>query len=200
MTPVQLLWVNLVQDTFAALALATDPPTLQLLNRNPDRKTSPIVTLNMWKMIIGQALFQLLVTFTLFFAGPRIFTSWGDSELRTTVFNTYVWLQIFNQFNCRRLDNKLNVFSGVQHNYHFIMITLITVGGQILIIYVGGAAFSTARLNGVQWATSIVLGLLSLPFAALIRLLPNTCIERSIPRFTLRTRPAIPDIERNMTP
>ena len=152
-------------------------------------------------MIIGQSIFQLLVTFILVFAGPRIFTSWSDLELKTTVFNTYVWLQVFNQFNCRRLDNKLNVFSGVQHNFHFIIITLITVGGQILIIYVGGQSFSVVRLNGVQWATSIILGLLSLPFAVLIRLLPNKYIKQSIPRFILQPRKfrrAIPDVERDI--
>ena len=96
----------------------------------------------------------------------------------------------------------MNVFSGVQRNYHFVIITLITVGGQILIIYVGGTSFGVVRLNGVQWATSIVLGLLSLPFAVLIRLLPNTFIERFIPRFTLRrrrVRPPIPDIERDVS-
>ena len=65
------------------------------------------------------------------------------------------------------------IFLGVHRNYFFIAITLIEVGGQILIIYVGGTAFSVTRINGVQWATSIILGLLSLPFGALLRLIPN---------------------------
>jgi Ca2+-transporting ATPase len=172
LTVVQLLWLNLVQDTFAALALATDPPTLELLHRKPEFRNTSIITVNMWKMIIGQALLQLLVTFVLKFAGHRIFPGWTALELNTVVFNTYSWLQISNQINCRRIDNKLNVFSGIHRNWLFIAITLITIGGQILIINVGGMAFSVTRLNGVQWAVSIILGLLSLPFGVVVRLIP----------------------------
>jgi P-type Ca2+ transporter type 2C len=169
---VQLLWLNLIQDTFAALALATDPPTLELLHRRPESKKASIITVNMWKMIIGQALLQIAITLILKFAGHSILSGWTDLELNTVVFNTYSWLQISNQVNCRRIDNKLNVFAGIQRNWLFIGITLITIGGQVLIINVGGTAFSVTRLNGVQWAVSIVLGLLSLPFGVIIRLVP----------------------------
>lgn len=169
---VELLWLNLIQDTLAALALATDPPTLALLDRKPETKKTSIITGNMWKMIIGQSVLQLVVTFVLSFAGLRIFSSWTDSELKTVVFNTFCWLQISNQVNCRRIDNKLTVFSGIHRNWLFIAITLIEIGCQIMIIYVGGAAFSITRLNGEQWAVSIILGLLSIPFGAVIRLIP----------------------------
>jgi P-type Ca2+ transporter type 2C len=182
LTPVQLLWVNLIQDTFAALALATDPPTLTLLHRNPDRRDASIINFNMWKMITGQSVLQLAITLILTFAGLRIFTNWSQPELNTVVFNTYVWLQISNQFNCRRIDNRLNVFSGVHRNFLFLLITGITIVGQIIIVFVGGTAFSVTRLNGEQWAVSIVLGLLSLPFGAIIRVVPNAFLERFIPR------------------
>lgn len=181
LTAVQLLWVNLIMDTFAALALATDPPTLESLNRKPEKKDASIISFNMWKMIFGQAILQLAVTFILNFAGQKIFTSWTDEAMQTVVFNTFVWLQIFNEVNCRRLDNKLNVFSGIHRNYFFIGITVIMVAGQILIIFVGGTAFTVARLDGPQWACSIVLGLLSLPFGAMIRLIPNDFIKIFIP-------------------
>jgi P-type Ca2+ transporter type 2C len=185
LTPVQLLWVNLIQDTFSALALATDPPNLTLLHRKPDSRDASIINFDMWKMIIGQSILQLVITFVLAFAGLRIFTSWSALEVNSVVFNTYVWLQISNQFNCRRIDNHLNVFSGVHRNTLFLLITCITVCGQIVIIFVGGTAFSVTRLNGVQWAVSIVLGLLSLPFGALVRIIPNMFIKRFIPgRFT----------------
>merc|ERR1712000_680127 len=69
---VQLLWVNLIMDTFAALALATDPPTERILDRPPQGKKSPLITMNMWKMIIGQSIFQLAITLVLYFAGPEI--------------------------------------------------------------------------------------------------------------------------------
>ena len=100
LTPVQLLWVNLIMDTFAALALATDPPSPGILDRKPDSKSAPLITLNMWKMIIGQSLYQLLVTLTLDFAGNNILgykTADKKNELETVIFNVYVWMQIFNQ-------------------------------------------------------------------------------------------------------
>jgi Ca2+-transporting ATPase len=175
-------------DTFAALALATDPPTLELLDRKPEAKGASIITFNMWKMIFGQAILQLIITFILNFAGTSIFTGWDPQNMATAVFNTFVWLQIFNEINCRRLDNKLNVFTGIHRNPFFIAITLIMVGGQILIIFVGGKAFSVVPLTGEQWAMSIVLGLLSLPFGVVIRLIPNDVIKIFIPRRILEPR------------
>jgi P-type Ca2+ transporter type 2C len=100
LTPVQLLWVNLIMDTFAALALATDPPTPSILDRKPDQKSTNLISLNMWKMIIGQAIYQLIVTLTLNFAGNEIMgykTEFEQSRLETLIFNIYVWMQIFNQ-------------------------------------------------------------------------------------------------------
>lgn len=102
LSAVQLLWVNLIMDTFAALALATDPPAQSILDRQPDKKTSPLISINMWKMIIGQAIFQLTITFVLNFAGRDILnygnTPEDDLQLKCLVFNTFVWMQIFNQY------------------------------------------------------------------------------------------------------
>lgn len=180
LTAVQLLWVNLIMDTFAALALATDPPTEKILNRPPQGKKAPLITTNMWKMIIGQAIFQLAVTFTLYFAGSRIFPSYTDSELRTVVFNTFVWMQIFNEFNNRRLDNRFNIFEGLHRNQFFIVINILMVGLQVAIIFVGGRVFSVAEggLDGPQWAVSIVLALLCMPWAVVVRLFPDAWFAR----------------------
>ncbi|KAI0150772.1 calcium-translocating P-type ATPase [Xylariaceae sp. FL1272] len=178
LTAVQLLWVNLIMDTFAALALATDPPTDRILSRPPQPKSAPLITTNMWKMIIGQAMYQLIVTFVLYFAGNQILgydphNETQKTELATIVFNTFVWMQIFNEFNNRRLDNKFNVFEGVHRNKFFIGITLLMIGLQILIIFVGGTAFEIKPLDGTQWAICIVSAVLCLPFAVLIRLFPD---------------------------
>jgi P-type Ca2+ transporter type 2C len=108
--------------------------------------------------------------------------------MQTVTFNTFVWLQIFNEVNCRRLDDKLNVFVGIQRNPFFIVITLIMIAGQIIIVFVGGAAFSVTRINGAQWALSIVLGILSLPFGVVIRLIPNRFIKLFIPRRLLQKK------------
>ncbi|KAL2060048.1 hypothetical protein VTL71DRAFT_9870 [Oculimacula yallundae] len=189
LSAVQLLWVNLIMDTFAALALATDPPTRNILNRKPEKKSAPLITLNMWKMIIGQAIFQLVVTFVLNFAGKQIlgYNATGEKgieeekQLRALIFNTFVWMQIFNQYNNRRLDNKFNIFEGIQHNWFFIIINLVMIGGQVMIIFVGGEAFKVTPLTGVQWAICIVLGFLSIPIAVIIRLIPDKWVAKCIP-------------------
>lgn len=100
LTPVQLLWVNLIMDTFAALALATDPPSPGILDRKPEPRSAPLVSLTMWKMIIGQSIYQLIITLVLNFAGDAIlgYTGSAKDRLETLVFNTYVWMQFFNQY------------------------------------------------------------------------------------------------------
>ena len=178
LSAVQLLWVNLIMDTFAALALATDAPTEKILDRKPAPKRAALITTNMWKMIIGQAMYQLAVTFVLYFAGSSILGySKSDTvlqtELNTIVFNTFVWMQIFNEFNNRRLDNKLNIFEGVHRNAFFIIINIIMVAGQIMIIFVGGAAFQIKRIDGTQWAICILCALPCLLWAVVLRCIPD---------------------------
>ncbi|KAH8423812.1 uncharacterized protein LDX57_001570 [Aspergillus melleus] len=182
---VQLLWVNLIMDTFAALALATDAPTEKILNRKPVPKSASLFTVIMWKMILGQAIYQLAITFMLYFAGDRLLgahlsESNGQTELNTIVFNTFVWMQIFNEFNNRRLDNKLNIFEGMFRNYWFLGINCIMVGGQIMIVYVGGAAFGVTQLSGIQWAVCIICALGCLPWAVVLRLTPDRPIELAL--------------------
>ena len=176
-------------DTFAALALATDPPSPSILNRKPEPKSAPLITFPMWKMIVGQSIFQLMVTLILYFAGPTMLSYTSQREqlqLPTLVFNTFVWMQIFNQYNNRRLDNKLNIFEGIHRNYFFIGIQFIIIAGQIMIIFVGGAAFSVHRLNTAQWLYSTVLGFLSIPVGVLLRLIPDESIRTLIPKWVVR--------------
>jgi Ca2+-transporting ATPase len=101
LTAVQLLWVNLIMDTMAALALATDPPTQSILDRKPDGKSAPLITITMWKMILGEAIYQLTITLLLYFGSYAILSYTSDREIAqvpTLVFNTFVWMQIFNQW------------------------------------------------------------------------------------------------------
>ncbi|KAI7898533.1 PMCA-type calcium-translocating P-type ATPase [Cokeromyces recurvatus] len=172
LTAVQLLWVNLIMDTFAALALATDPPTKELLERSPEPRSAPLITFKMWKMIIGQAIFQIVVTTILLYSDVLHYEA-NDPILQTIVFNTFVFCQIFNEINCRRIDSHLNIFSNILANKFFIFIFALCVALQVIIVNVGGAAFQVTRVNGVAWAISIVVGLLSIPIGAVIRLIPD---------------------------
>lgn len=84
---------------------------------------------------------------------------------------------------------------GVWRNKWFIGIQLIIIGGQVLIIYVGGQAFSVKRLDqGSQWAVSLVLGAISVPIAVIIRLIPDEFIRRVIPHFWQRKKQEGPEL------
>lgn len=132
-------------------------------------------------MILGQAIYQLAVTFMLYFAGDKLLGAHLDNvdmeqrskQLSTVVFNTFVWMQIFNEFNNRRLDNKFNIFEGMLRNYWFLGINAVMVGGQVMIVYVGGAAFGVTRLSGILWAVCIICALGCLPWAVVLRILPD---------------------------
>jgi P-type Ca2+ transporter type 2C len=193
LTAVQLLWVNLIMDTFAALALATDPPMPSVLDRKPEPKSAPLINATMWKMIIGQTIYQLIVTLVLNFAGSAVFglspAEQDGYTLQTIVFNAFVWMQIFNQYNCRRIDNRLNIFEGVLRNRYFMAIQVIIIGGQVLIVFVGGDAFNVARINAVQWAASLVIGFVSLIIGVLIRLIPDSWCIALIPSCLKRQKP-----------
>ncbi|OAA62641.1 p-type calcium transporter [Niveomyces insectorum RCEF 264] len=191
LTAVQLLWVNLIMDTLAALALATDPPHESVLDRKPERKGASIVSTTMWKMIVGQAIYQLAITFMLYFGGQKVLPSYehaDKAQIQTLVFNTFVWMQIFNQWNNRRLDNRFNIFEGMTKNWFFIAVSIVIIGGQILIIMVGGRAFSIAPRGqtGLMWGYALAFGFVSIPVGVLIRLVPDAFVERLVPQFVKR--------------
>jgi Ca2+-transporting ATPase len=149
LSAVQLLWINIIMDTFAALALATDPATESLLNRKPDKKTAPLFSTEMYKQILFQSMYQIIITLVFHFAGLQILgfghldcpnipnsdcaktVKHNDLVVQTLVFNAFVFAQIFNSVNCRRLDRKLNIFEGILQNWYFIVITLIGASGLV---------------------------------------------------------------------
>ncbi|KAK5987837.1 Calcium-transporting ATPase 2 [Cladobotryum mycophilum] len=207
LTAVQLLWVNLIMDTLAALALATDPPQDSVLDRKPEPKGSSIISPTMWKMIIGQAIYQLAITFMLYYGADKVVTPLLGSNLSpedipnkkdiaTLVFNTFVWMQIFNQWNNRRLDNKFNIFEGLLKNWFFISISAIMCGGQVLIIFVGGDAFQISKRDQtpVMWGIALVLGFISIPIGVIIRLIPDRFVIALVPDVLKRRASQVPGL------
>ncbi|KAI1078885.1 calcium-translocating P-type ATPase [Whalleya microplaca] len=192
LTAVQLLWVNLIMDTLAALALATDPPQDSIVNRKPEPRGASIISITMWKMIIGQAIYQLAVTFVLYYGALDIGIVDEITRRDTLVFNTFVWMQIFNQWNNRRLDNQFNIFEGLLQNWFFIGINLAMCGAQVLIIFVGSTPFSISPLDppqtSPQWACAVILGVISIPIGMMIRLIPDELIQKCIPESFKRKR------------
>ncbi|EIW84082.1 calcium-translocating P-type ATPase [Coniophora puteana RWD-64-598 SS2] len=182
LSAVQLLWINIIMDTFAALALATDPASPALLDRAPTKQSEPLFTVDMYKQILFQSIYQILIILLFHFLGLQILglenTTQNQTVVQTLVFNAFVFAQIFNSFNCRRLDRKLNIFEGMLSNYYFMGITLVEIAVQILIVFIGGAAFQVTPVDGKVWGISLALGVASIPIGALVRLLPNGLFER----------------------
>ena len=183
LTAVQLLWVNLIMDTMAALALATEQPTRVLLERLPFAKDAHLITIALRRFITGHSIFQLAVLFFTMFYGEELLPTLKDGDkndgneeqnvkLLTVVFNVFVWLQIFNEINARRVNNEWNVFQRILQNPYFLSIFGITIVAQIILVQVGGDFTRTRPLNFEEWCYCIGMGALSLPVNQIIRLVP----------------------------
>ncbi|KAL8236833.1 hypothetical protein R6Q59_017914 [Mikania micrantha] len=174
---VQLLWVNLIMDTLGALALATEPPTDHLMDRLPVGRREPLITNIMWRNLLIQALYQVTILLVLNFGGRDILHSQHEpnehatKEKNTLIFNSFVFAQIFNEFNARKPD-EMNVFKGVTRNRLFMGIVGFTVVLQVIIIMFLGKFTTTVRLSWQLWLVSIAIGFVSWPLAAAGKFIP----------------------------
>ncbi|XP_057217603.1 plasma membrane calcium-transporting ATPase 2 isoform X1 [Triplophysa rosa] len=180
---VQMLWVNLIMDTFASLALATEPPTESLLMRKPYGRNKPLISSTMTKNILGHGIYQLIIIFTLLFAGEQIFDIDSGrnaplhsppSEHYTIIFNTFVMMQLFNEINARKIHGERNVFDGIFRNPIFCSIVLGTFAVQIVIVQFGGKPFSCSPLDLEKWMWCVFLGLGELVWGQVISSVPNS--------------------------
>jgi len=174
LTAVQLLWVNMIMDTLGALALATEPPNDEMMNRPPVRRGHGFITQVMWRNIIGQALYQLLVLGTLMFNGKRILNIEGpnaDRTINTLIFNSFVFCQVFNEINSREME-KINVFRGILKNWVFISILTTTIIFQVIIVEFLGTFANTVPLSWELWLLSAVLGSVSLVISVILKCIP----------------------------
>ncbi|XP_041429099.1 plasma membrane calcium-transporting ATPase 3 isoform X2 [Xenopus laevis] len=183
---VQMLWVNLIMDTFASLALATEPPTESLLLRKPYGRNKPLISRTMMKNILGHAVYQLIIIFTLLFAGEIFFDIDSGrnaplhsppSEHYTIIFNTFVMMQLFNEINARKIHGERNVFDNIFSNPIFCSIVLGTFGVQIVIVQFGGKPFSCSPLNTQQWLWCLFVGLGELVWGQVIASIPTSHLK-----------------------
>ncbi|RCV36980.1 hypothetical protein SETIT_8G025400v2 [Setaria italica] len=174
LTAVQLLWVNMIMDTLGALALATEPPNDDMMKRPPVRRGESFITKVMWRNIIGQSLYQLVVLGALMFGGEQLLNIKGSdskSVINTLIFNSFVFCQVFNEINSREMQ-KINVFRGMFSNWIFIGIIAVTVAFQVVIIEFLGTFASTVPLNWQLWLVSVGLGSISLIVGAILKCIP----------------------------
>jgi len=173
---IQLLWINLIMDTMAALALGTEKPTQSLLDRLPYSRDAQLISKVMIKNIVGHFIFQLTILMILLFGIDLLFPTktWEVKSVHhyTIVFNTFVWMQLFNEFNARKVNAEQNIFDGVFTNWVFIGIMVISVALQILMVEVFGPFVETDPLSGEEWGVCIGLGGLSLVVGFILRCIP----------------------------
>ena len=243
LTTIQMLWINLIMDSLGSLALATEPPYDELLNREPTKKNESIINGKMWKHIILQSLVQLILLLFLYLYAPYFIAEndlvrlaenkiikfcyvelpgntketniiygispyWtSDRRLKykdnkmcgyyedkqdlsvaysfythnnansahmTIVFNVFVVYTLFNQFNCRVIDDSINIFVRIGNNLFFPIITCGELILQIILIEFGSDAFKCTErgITAIQWLICVVFSAITFILSLIIKFLP----------------------------
>ena len=159
LTAVQLLWVNLIMDSLAALALALEPPTDELFAQAPHGRSEPLISRHMWRNILvtGTLMFAVLMT-ALFATDIFSLSNDVDAYRNTFIFNTFVWMQVFNAFNARSIRPNRSPFANLINSRSFAAVLGIIVAAQVAIMFFGGSVFSIERQSAADWVKSILIG------------------------------------------
>jgi len=203
LTSVQMLWVNLIMDTLAALSLATEPPTPGIVEtRKPEGRDALIINGTMWRNILMQAAMQISVLLVLLCYGPTLFgieyssdtpfypnADWLAShpgsgyaegqptpkvQMYTIVYNAFIMLQLFNMVNARKLgERQFNVFAGFFNNGLFLAVYVVMWLVQLASVQFGGRPLRTVPLSLEQSLACVAIGSLSLFWALFVKLVPG---------------------------
>jgi len=197
---IMMLWVNLIMDTMGALALGTEMPKEELLERKPYKRSAPLVSRPMARNILVQSAYQLGVLMLFLLYGPSwLGTNEGDQCVKVSdglcvqadythysfIFNAFVFCQIFNEFNARSIgDDWKAAFSGLATNPMFLSIIAISIVVQIVFLEAFGSFTKTAGLTLAHWCITIAVGAVSVPLGVLMRFIPVTEDENTFRGYT----------------
>ena len=161
LTVTQMLWVNLIMDTFAAMALASISPSMDVMNEKPRKRTDFIITPAMRNNILGVGLGFLVILMGLL-AYFKTLPGGMDVHHLTVFFTIFVMLQFWNLFNASVFGTSHSIFKDASHALGMLSVALIILMGQFLIVTFGGKVFRTEPLPLMEWlyiigGTSIVL-------------------------------------------
>jgi Ca2+ transporting ATPase len=212
---VGLLWINLIMDTFAALALSTEPPLRSIIQGRPNEGGAKILADHVWRQILGISILNMVIMTILIFFGSLIadlqFTNedalaWSDQgrphcyndklpphdikqcrpalayfasldkrRLFTYIFNTFVFLQLFNEINCRKIGaREFNVFSAPFHNAYFLLVLGGTAAAQVCLVQLFPSLCSVTSLSRGEWGACLVIGATPLLGGLILKLTPDT--------------------------
>ena len=249
LTPIQMLWVNLIMDSLGSLALATEPPYEELLHREPTKREESMINGRMWKHIIIQSICQIILLVVLYLIAPEFikeqniirltenklikycyseypgkdvdhiiygteikwsskaklinshkdfcgkyssrqflseaYKEYVDSNCATThmclIFNIFVFYTLFNQINCRVIDDSFNIFVRISKSLLFPLICFIEMALQVLIIFIGKSPFHIVNdgFTGVQWGICLGFSAITFVVSFIVKLLPlHKCIDK----------------------
>ena len=210
LTAVQMLWVNMIMDSLASLALATEEPTILVLDRKPQNPNTFIITPLMFKHIFGQSFAMLVLIFCYMYLGERFLPEYdsaeksnpdnsdfvcsgryyhydgsddykkyyedeGPSRHFTYIFNIFIWFELFNEINARRINDEIFPFVGFSKASLFIGVWFITAGIQVLITQVGSYAFQVHKkgMTVEQWFICIAWGTIPLFWRFVLLIIPG---------------------------
>ncbi len=182
LTVTQMLWVNLIMDTFAALALASLPPSAQVMKEIPRKVSDFIISAAMAKNIftLGAIFFMLMIALFVYFQHADISSlssidfSWGEynglSHYELSLFFTiFVMLQFWNIFNAKAFMTGQSAFKGICSNHLFLLMVLVIIIGQVCIVTYGGDMFNVVPLHLQDWLIIIAASSLVLWIGELLR-------------------------------
>jgi magnesium-transporting ATPase (P-type) len=166
LTIIQLLWINIIMDTLAAIAFGGEPALERVMKERPVSREENIVSKYMASSILTGGVYITIMS--MFFL---TFTPFRDLFIRDGVannevflaafFNLFIFLIVFNSFNAR--TEKLNLFDNITHNIVFLQIIGLIIVLQVVFTYIGGSVLRTVGLEPVEWAYIMVLALTIIP-------------------------------------
>ncbi|MBP1592519.1 MAG: cation-translocating P-type ATPase, partial [Oscillospiraceae bacterium] len=180
LTVIQILWVNLVMDTLAALAFGGEPALKRFMKEKPKKRSESIVSKNMWSSIITNSLWMFILGFLMLTFSPlqnifvdggldtsKIFNpadfSAGDTYLKlgTAYFAYFIFSAVFNAFNAR--TDKMNLFENIGGNKGFLRVLALIAVVQIAMTYLGGSVLRCLGLGVVEWLVVLVMAASIIP-------------------------------------
>ncbi len=163
-TVIQMLWINMVMDTLAALAFSFEPPLEEYMEEKPKKQNEQIINSYMKGEILFTGIFSALMCI-IFLKSPLIHSIFRDGEndkyLMTAFFGLFIFMGIFNSFNAR--TSRLNLLANLTKNKVFIGVILFIAIVQVSLIYYGGNLFRTYGLNFIEFEIMTMISLLVIP-------------------------------------
>lgn len=185
LSAIQMLWINLIMDGLASLALSTEKPSKELLKLKPTGRNRPLLTNTVIKNIILFSVFESVIILFLVFKGPEFFdidrgSQSLPSQHHTIIFNTFAFMIFAHEICSRKINNERNTFNGILQNHTFLIIWITSLIIQILMINFGRAALHIEPLTIDQWLWCIFFGILVFIWAHVVAYVPDKYFNLTI--------------------